>query len=104
MAAPKEARKLRREFRRKGYWAVYHEVNGYPPGKRELAHEWLRQREIASDRRDRWMIFAFITVSIAAIIAAYFAAVPLYRPHPYLCRPFLCPTSLDQDRRTRAGG
>jgi hypothetical protein len=77
MAAPKEARKLRREFRRKGYWAVYHEVNGYPPGKRELAHEWLRQREMASDRRERWMIFAFIAVSIAAIIVAYFAPVQL---------------------------
>jgi hypothetical protein len=59
------------------YWAVYHEVNGFPPGKRELAHEWLRQREMASDRRERWMIFAFIAVSIAAIIVAYFAAVQL---------------------------
>jgi hypothetical protein len=77
MAAPKERRKLRREFRRKGYWAADHEVNGYPPGKRELAHEWLRQREIASDRRERWMIFAFIAVSIAAVVAAYFAAVQL---------------------------
>ena len=47
-------RKLRREFRRKGYWAVYHQVSGYPPGKRELAHEWLRERERASDRRKRW--------------------------------------------------
>ncbi len=74
--AKKHAR-LGREFRRKGYWAVYHEVNGYPPGKRELAHEWLRQREMASDRRELWMIFAFIAVSIAAIIVAYFAAVQL---------------------------
>ena len=39
MATPRKRRKLRREFRRKGYRAVYQEVNGYPPGKRELAHE-----------------------------------------------------------------
>jgi hypothetical protein len=77
MASPRERRKLRREFRRKGYRAVYHEVNGYPPGKRELAHEWLREREIASDRREHWIIFALILVIITAVIAAYFAALHL---------------------------
>jgi len=77
MAAPKETRKLRREFRRKGYRAVYQEVNGYPPGKRELAHEWLREREIASDRRKEWMTFALIVIGITAVIAAYFAALEL---------------------------
>jgi hypothetical protein len=77
MANTKERRKLRREFRRKGYWAVYHEVNGYPPRKRELAHEWLRERERASDRRKHWMIFALIIVGIVALIGAYLAAVQL---------------------------
>jgi hypothetical protein len=77
MATTRERRKLRRQFRRKGYRAVYHEVNGYPPGKRELAHEWLREREIASDRRKHWMIFALIVVGIAAVFAAYLAAVQL---------------------------
>jgi len=32
-------RKPRREFRQTGYSAVYLEVSGYPPGKRDLAHE-----------------------------------------------------------------
>ena len=77
MATPKERRKLRRGFRRKGYWGVYHEVNGCPQGKRELAHEWLREREIASDHREHWLIFAVIIASIAAVIAAYLAAVQL---------------------------
>jgi hypothetical protein len=77
MATPGERRKLRREFKRKGYRAVYHEVNGYPPGKRELAHEWLREREIATDRRKEWMIFGLIVIGITAVIAAYFAAVQL---------------------------
>jgi hypothetical protein len=77
MATPRERRKLGREFRRKGYRAVYHEVNGYPPGKRELAHEWLREREMASDRREYWMTFALIVVGITAVIAAYLAAVQL---------------------------
>jgi len=66
---------LRREFRRKGYWAVSHQVNGY--GKRELAHEWLREREIASDRRKHWMIFALIVVGIVGLIAAYLTAIQL---------------------------
>ena len=74
MAKTRETRKLRREFRRKGYWAVYHQVNGYPPGKRELAHEWLRERERASVRREEWMIFALIIGGIFALIAAYLAA------------------------------
>jgi hypothetical protein len=77
MAAPRERRKLRREFRRKGYRLVYQEVNGYPPGMRELAHEWLREREIASDRRKEWMTFALIVIGITAVIAAYFAALEL---------------------------
>jgi hypothetical protein len=34
----RDKRKLRREFRRKGYRAVYLEVSGYPRGKREFAH------------------------------------------------------------------
>jgi hypothetical protein len=76
MASTRERRKLRREFRRKGYRAVYLEVNGYPPGKRELAHEWLRERERASDRRKHWMI-ALIVVGIVAVIAAYLAAMQL---------------------------
>jgi hypothetical protein len=77
MVTTREKRKLRHEFRRKGYRAVYLEVNGYPPGKREFAHEWLRERERASDRRQQWMIFALIVVGIAAVIAAYLAAVQL---------------------------
>jgi len=69
---------LRREFRRKGYRTVYPEVNGYPPGKRKLAHEWLREQERASDHRKRWT-FALIMVlaTIAAVVAAYLAAVQL---------------------------
>ena len=80
MVTPKERRKLRHEFRRRGYWAVYHEVNGYPPGKRELAHEWLRERERASDRRKHWMIYALIVIGIVAVIVAYLAAVQLKWP------------------------
>jgi hypothetical protein len=75
MVTPRERRKLRREFRRKGYWAVYHQVNGYPPGKRELAQEWLRAREIASDRRKHWMIFALIVLCIAAVVAGLLLGV-----------------------------
>ena len=78
MATPRERHKLRRDFRRKGYRAVYHEVNGYPPRKRELAHEWLRERELASDRRKEWMIFIVILIGIAAVIGAYFAALQLW--------------------------
>jgi hypothetical protein len=71
-------RKLRREFRRKGYWAVYHEVNGYPPGKRELAHEWLRERERASGRRKRWISELIIVIGTASMaIAAYLVALQL---------------------------
>jgi hypothetical protein len=77
MATPEERRKLRREFRRKGYRTVYQEVNGYPPGKRELAHEWLRERQIASDRREEWMIFGLIVIGITALLAAYLVAVEL---------------------------
>jgi hypothetical protein len=69
-------RKLRREFRRKGYKAVYLEVSGYPQGKREFAHEGLRQKERASDRRERWMLaFIFVAVALAAGVVVYFAAV-----------------------------
>ena len=71
-------RKLRREFRQKGYRAVYHEVSGYPPGKRELAHEWLREQERASDRRKRWTFPLIIVLAmVAAGVAAYLAAVQL---------------------------
>jgi hypothetical protein len=78
MVIARDRRKLRREFRRKGYRAIYLEVNGYPPGKRELAHEWLREQERASDRRKRWT-FAFIIVLVAAaaVVAAYVAALQL---------------------------
>ena len=70
-------RKLRREFRQTGYSAVYLEVSGYPPGKRELAHEWLREQERASDRRKRWTFALIIVLArIAAVVAAYLAAVP----------------------------
>jgi hypothetical protein len=72
----RDKRKLRREFRRKGYRAVYLEVSGYPQGKRAFAHEWLREKERASDRRKRWT-FAFIVLGTAAVIAAYLAAVYL---------------------------
>ena len=76
MATTNERRKLRREFRRKGYSAVYHEVNGYPPGKREFAHEWLREREGASDRRQRWGMFALLVGATAAVmVVAYFVVV-----------------------------
>ena len=76
MVTPKERRKFRREFRRKGYWGVYHEVNGYPQGKRELAHEWLRERERASDHRERWMLaFIFVAVALGAGMVLYLAAV-----------------------------
>ena len=77
MLTPRQRRQFRREFSRKGYRAVYHEVKGYPPGKRELAHEWLREREIASDRRNEWMTFALILIGIMAMIAAYLAAIYL---------------------------
>ena len=30
----------------KGIQAVYLEVSDYPRGKRELAHEWLRERRV----------------------------------------------------------
>jgi hypothetical protein len=72
----RDKRKLRREFRRKGYRAVYLEVSGYPQGKRAFAHEWLREKERASDRRKRWT-FAFIVLGTAAVVAAYLAAVYL---------------------------
>ena len=75
--APKGTRKLPREFRRKGYWAVYHEVNGYPPGKRELAHEWLRTRERASDRRAHWIGLGLVVLLVAAMIAGYVATIQL---------------------------
>jgi hypothetical protein len=70
-------RKLRREFRRKGYRAVYHEVSGYPPGKRAFAHVWLREQERISDRRKRWTFALIVAViaAAAAAIAAYLAAV-----------------------------
>jgi hypothetical protein len=75
---PRNKRKLRREFRRKGYRAVYLEVSGYPPGKRELAHEWLREQERASDRRKRWPFSLIIVLATAtAVVAAYLAAVQL---------------------------
>jgi hypothetical protein len=77
MLTTRERRKLSREFRRKGYSAVYHEVNGYPPGKRELAHEWLRERERASDRRKQWIALGLIVLAMAAVIGAYVAAVQL---------------------------
>jgi hypothetical protein len=67
-------RKLRRECRQKGYRAVYLEVSGYPPGKRELAHEWLREQERASDRRKRW---TFTLTIVLATVAAVVAAVQL---------------------------
>jgi hypothetical protein len=71
-------RKLRREFRQKGYRGVYLEVSGYPPGKRELAHEWLREQERASDRRKRWTFPLIIVLAmVAAAVAAYLAAVQL---------------------------
>ena len=77
MNTTKGRRKLRREFGRRGYSAVYHEVNGYPPGKRELAHAWLRERERASDHRAQW-IFALIAVGVTtATVATYFASVEL---------------------------
>ena len=59
--------------RAKGYRTVYLEVSGY-----KLAHEWLREQERASDRRKRWT-FALIMVlaTIAAVVAAYLAAVQL---------------------------
>ena len=69
-------RKLRREFRRKGYRAVYLEVSGYPRGKREFAHVWLREKERSSDRRKRWT-FALIVLGMATVIFAYLAAVQL---------------------------
>ena len=73
----RDKRKLRREFRRKGYRAVYLEVSGYPRGKREFAHVWLRQKERSSDRRKRWT-FALIVLGMAAVVfAAYLAAVQL---------------------------
>ena len=66
-------RKLRREFRRKGYRIVYLEVSGY-----KLAHEWLREQERASDRRKRWTFALIIVLArIAAVVAAYLAAVQL---------------------------
>jgi hypothetical protein len=72
-----DKRKLRREFKRKGYRAVYLEVSGYPRGKREFAHAWLRKKERASDRRKGWTL-AFIVLGImAAAVATYFAAVHL---------------------------
>jgi hypothetical protein len=61
----REKRKLRREFRRKGYRAVYLEVSGYPQGKRACAHEWLRQKERASDRRKHWTL-PFIVLGLTA--------------------------------------
>jgi hypothetical protein len=72
----RDKRKLRREFRRKGYRAVYLKVSGYPRGKREFAHIWLREKERSSDRRKRWT-FAFIVLGTAAVVAAYLAAVYL---------------------------
>jgi hypothetical protein len=71
-----DKRKLRREFRRKGYRAVYLEVSGYPRGKREFAHVWLREKERSSDRRKRWT-FALIVLGMSVVFAAYLAAVQL---------------------------
>ena len=74
----RDKRKLRREFRRKGYRAVYLEVSGYPQGKRACAHEWLRQKERASDRRKRWTFALIVIMGMAAVVfAAYLAAVQL---------------------------
>jgi hypothetical protein len=73
----RDKRKLRREFRRKGYRAVYLEVSGYPQGKLEFAHVWLREKERSSDRRKRWT-FALIVIGMAAMLfAAYLAAIQL---------------------------
>jgi hypothetical protein len=66
----RDKRKHRREFRRKGYRAVYLEVSGYPPSKRELAHEWLREKERASDRRARWIFAAIVVSAVAAAAVA----------------------------------
>jgi hypothetical protein len=73
----REKRKLRREFRRKGYRAVYLEVSGYPQGKRACAHEWLRQKERASDRRKHWTLPFIVLGLTAAVVATYFAAIHL---------------------------
>lgn len=70
-----DRRKFRSEFRRKGYWAVYHQVSGYPRGKRELAHEWLRGREKASLFHKRWIIPLALIGTAAAVVAAYLIAV-----------------------------
>jgi hypothetical protein len=76
MLSSRDKRKFRREFRGKGYEAVYHEVSGYPPGKRELAHVWLRERERASDPRERWMIaLIVIVVATAMAMLAYIAVL-----------------------------
>jgi hypothetical protein len=70
--AARDRRKFRREFRRKGYWAVYHQVSGYPADKRDLAHKWLREREKASDRRARWIFAGSVVILVAAAaVAAY---------------------------------
>jgi hypothetical protein len=73
----KEKRKLRREFRIKGYWAVYHQLSGFPGPKREFAHVWLREREKASDFYKRWIITLAIIGTAAALTAAYLIAVRL---------------------------
>jgi hypothetical protein len=74
----RDKRKLRREFRRKGYRAVYLEVSGYPQGKREFAHLWLREKERSSDRRKRWTFALIVIMGMAAVVfAAYLAAVRL---------------------------
>jgi hypothetical protein len=71
----KEKRKLRREFRIKGYWAVYHQLSGFPGPKREFAHVWLREREKASHFYKRWIIPLAIIGTAAALTAAYLIAV-----------------------------
>jgi uncharacterized membrane protein YkvA (DUF1232 family) len=71
----RDRRKFRREFHRKGYWAVYQQVSGYPRGKRELAHEWLRERERASGTRARWIFTAGVAILVAAAAVVGYLAV-----------------------------
>jgi hypothetical protein len=71
----REKRKLRREFRVKGYWAVYHQVSGFPGPKREFAHVWLREREKSLEFHMGWTIPLAIIGTAAALVAAYLIAV-----------------------------
>jgi len=60
----KEERKWRAEFKRRACEAVRADHHTYRPYiKRDLAVVWLREQEVAQERRDRWTLDAAIAAA-----------------------------------------